>query len=306
MARHEPQDQAGDRRIPGAGHVGNRVDGERRNAPWRIHAIRHEGALAPGVNHDVGKTQPMQLGDRRHRVGLGGQRFKLLQIGRDGEGWRRAGEFQELPPLRHGDRLDQQWHMNFLGEMAEPGEAGQRNIAIGHQHVGGRETLRPRLEIVDRHLLRGPHVVDRHGHLAGLIENRQIDAGRRRGGFDHFRVDASTAAGVADQAAVRIIADETCERCLNFEAGQVLGDVAADATSRHRDFARVRSPGNDRRSGPALDVGVGTADDDDLGHQKSVGAPPSRRRRSTKASSSSRMAGSMAGSWYSASACFHT
>ena len=40
------------------------------------------------------------------------------------------------------------------------------------------------------------------------------------------------------------------------------------------------------------------------GHQKSVGAPPSRLRRSTKASSSSRMAGSIGGLRYSASACF--
>ena len=112
----------------------------------------------------------------------------------------------------------------------------------------------------------------------------------------HGKIDRRIGAGPPQQLPIRIIAQRGDERHGYAEIGQVLGNVAANATRRDCYLARVRYGGHEGSARTALDVDVGTANDDDARHQKSVGAPPSALRFSTKALSSSLIAGSMAGS----------
>ncbi len=249
------------------------------------------------MDNHIGKTQSMQTRDGLINVRDPRQFIELLQIGRNGVDWRLALEGEQLARLGNGDRLDHQPHILVGGEPAEPCQALDGDVAIGDKHRRGGQLIGLRSEMADSHRVGCPHVVDGGHHLAVPVEDRQVDTSRSRASFDQAGIDSGGAAGLHDHQSVGIIADVRHQSHLDAKPRQVLRDVAPHPAGRHRDLADIRGSAQERAPAAAFHIHIGAADDNDTRHQKSVGAPPSRLRRSTKSLSSSRIAGSICGSW---------
>ena len=135
----------------------------------------------------------------------------------------------------------------------------------------------------------GLHGVQRTLQFAMAVEDDEIGAGGSRAAQRQRKIDTRRSGCLAYQPAIGIIAQHGEKRNVEPKPRQVLGNVAGNTAHRHRHLAGVRRRAHEGAAGPALDVNVRTADDNDARHgdQKSVGAPPSALRRSTKALSSS-------------------
>ncbi len=109
------------------------------------------------------------------------------------------------------------------------------------------------------------HVGDRDDEFTVDIEHRGVGAGRPVGA-DHVLDTYACCRGVVEQVvAHRVASDDADQVDAVTESGDVLGDVARNASRRHRAVTGIAGLAGRPGRAACLEVDVGSADDDGAG-----------------------------------------